>query len=212
MEMEEVNLKEEIDRFTKLDNLSIWILVISGVIILFSAFAPLIFTQVSSNGIIFSDTGQIGDTLSGLMTPFIAISGVLLTFLAFYIQFKANKLQRNQFRIELDEQRKQFIKTQFENQFYEMLRLHKENVSEIRINIPTKGYDITGRQVFEWIKLEFELCYYVAKKTFTGTDIKALINEAYGIFFHGLYYENLAEADFFVTLEKIRQTVTNQSL
>jgi hypothetical protein len=43
----------------------------------------------------YKETGQVGDTLQGLMGPLIAISGVLMTFLAFYIQYKANKLQQS---------------------------------------------------------------------------------------------------------------------
>lgn len=41
----------------------------------------------------FSETGQIGDTINGIMGPFIAIAAVLLTFAAFYIQKEANDIQ-----------------------------------------------------------------------------------------------------------------------
>ena len=107
------------DKNTKLDGLSITILIISGVVILFSFFSPMIFVQDSVFGLDFKTTGNIGDTIGGIMNPFIAISGVFLTFLAFYIQFKANRLQRELFRQELDYNK-------FENQFYEMLKLLKD--------------------------------------------------------------------------------------
>ncbi|PAM94686.1 hypothetical protein B4N84_11980 [Flavobacterium sp. IR1] len=46
----------------------------------------------------FTTTGPIGDTIGGLMSPFIALTGVLLTFLAFYMQIKANQIQIIQFK------------------------------------------------------------------------------------------------------------------
>ncbi|WP_373060417.1 hypothetical protein [Zunongwangia sp. H14] len=45
----------------------------------------------------FTETGQIGDTIGGILNPFIALAGVLLTFLAFYMQIKANQIQITQF-------------------------------------------------------------------------------------------------------------------
>jgi hypothetical protein len=195
---------KEIDKLTKWDSLSISILIFSVILILFSFFSPLIFTNHQISEFQFSDTGQIGDTLSGLMNPFIGIAGVFLTFLAFYIQFKANKLQRTQFKLELTQQQSQFKKSQFENQFYEMLRLHKENVNEIRITNPKKGYDLTGRQVFELFKLEFEVCYHIARKSFPDESIKTCVNEAYGVFFHGIHEKNLDQHAYFGILYKVK--------
>lgn len=100
-------------------------------LLIFSLFAPLIFTQPFL--VDFSDKGPIGDTIGGIMNPFIAIIGVLLTFLAFYIQYEANNKQVNNFKKDFDAQNVRFEKSQFESQFYEMLRLHKENVNEMRI-------------------------------------------------------------------------------
>lgn len=70
----------------------------------------------------FTDTGQIGDTIGGIMNPFISIAAVIVTGLAFYAQYQANKQVKDQF----DRQR-------FENQFYEMLRQHKENFKNIQV-------------------------------------------------------------------------------
>lgn len=67
----------------------------------FSFVAPYLFTL--STGVLrlqFDQTGPIGDTIGGLMNPFIALSGVCVTFLAFYMQFKANNIQVRNFRIE----------------------------------------------------------------------------------------------------------------
>lgn len=201
--------------FSNLGGFSITILIISVLMIGFSFFAPRLFVQESDNGIDFSNTGQIGDTIGGIMNPFIAISGVLLTFLAFFIQFKANNQQREQFRLELGAQNEQFKKTQFENQFYEMLKLHKDNVNELEINmikyIRNRQREderieelVRGRRVFDFLIKELELCYYIAKNNFPDENYKIWFNEAYGIFFHGLNNKIKNQHQFFKDLVDVR--------
>lgn len=81
------------------DSITRIILFFSILILLFSFFSPRIFTSPSSNiKLDFTTTGPIGDTIGGLMSPFIALTGVLLTFLAFYMQIKANQIQIIQFK------------------------------------------------------------------------------------------------------------------
>ncbi len=200
------------DKNIKLDGLSIAILIISGIVILFSFISPMIFVQESVLDLDFSLTGSIGDTLGGIMNPFIAISGVFLTFLAFYIQFKANRLQRDLFRQELDYNK-------FENQFYEMLKLHKDNVNEVQIDdvklfthikhngekeIDRVEKTINGRKSFEFLKNEFEILYHIAKKHMANEEPKKWVNIAYGIFFHGLNEFDLSKHDFFKDLSEIK--------
>ena len=76
--------------------LSKCLLAIAVIMILFSLFAPIIFTNYYSKWN-FAETGQIGDTIGGIMNPFIAIGGVCATFLAFFMQIQANKIQSDQF-------------------------------------------------------------------------------------------------------------------
>lgn len=151
---------------------------------------------------------EIGDMFGGTMAPFVGIGGVIFTFLAFYMQKRAN-----------DDIRKQFEEQQFDAQFYEMLRLHKENVNEIEIiakdiNINTntsetfhikgnlsflkhnfsvnKPNNITnirkyrGREAFRIMKNEFEI-YYSEAKTIKLNDIdEDDFNAAYELFFWGV--------------------------
>ncbi|WP_188626351.1 hypothetical protein [Pedobacter quisquiliarum] len=125
------------------------LLLAAVMLILLSLLAPFLLTRsAASDGFDFSKTGPIGDTISGLMNPFIAMSGVIVTGLAFYIQYKANKQQREFFEKEqksnkillqdqIYNQNRQNQIQQFESQFYEMLKLHRENITEMKIN----GYD-----------------------------------------------------------------------
>lgn len=196
----------------ELSKISKWILRISFVALAFSFIAPYLLTKFSI--IDFTGTGEIGDTLGGIMNPFIALGGALLTYLAFYMQFKANKIQReqfnvqienekNQFRQEIKEQNEQFLKSQFENQFYEMVRLHKENVSEISINLKSSYFSgsqtvhsddkITGREVFKYLLEEITLIYWITKSFYKKTSPDYIINIAYGIFFHGNKFDEKLE-------------------
>lgn len=66
--------------------------------------------------------GSLGSFLGGILGPLFALLVGVFTFLAFYVQFVANKEIQEQFKIQ-----------QFENQFYKMLDLHKANVDELKI-------------------------------------------------------------------------------
>ena len=87
--------------------------------ILFALVAPWLFATHSSSIAFNSETGAIGDTF-GIMNPFIAIAAALITFAAFWVQYQANQSM-------LNENRKQQIITRF----YEMLKIHRENVKEL---------------------------------------------------------------------------------
>lgn len=69
---------------------------------------PFAFTQSD-----IPNYGIVGDTLGGLLNPIIAIPATLLTFLAFWVQYKANEQQKRDLQIE-----------RFENKFYAMLQIH----------------------------------------------------------------------------------------
>lgn len=172
----------------------------------FSFLAPWLLTKYSI--VDLTKTGEIGDTLGGIMNPFIALAGVAITFLAFYIQFKANQYQKEQFleqlnidkeqfKLELELQREQFNKNKFENQFYEMLSIHRENVS----NLSTQGikfgldniqlterlsHEISGIKSLPYLLSEFELCLSLANKHFTKDNLKFRVNKAYHLFWQGI--------------------------
>lgn len=63
----------------------------------------------------FTGTGQIGDTIGGIMGPFVAIAAAGLTFIAFWVQYKANIQQRHDIAIE-----------RFESNLFEMIHIQQE--------------------------------------------------------------------------------------
>lgn len=94
-------------------------------------------------GIDFSSTGPIGDTIGGIMGPFIAIAAAGLTFIAFWVQYKANIQQRHDIAIE-----------RFESNLFEMIHIQQEVINGLRY----KGGDcnhnsvsLSGRDVFQFV-------------------------------------------------------------
>jgi hypothetical protein len=182
-------------------------LIFAALMIVGSCIAPFVFTRKSINDDFnFTNTGQIGDTIGGLMNPFIALAGVIVTGLAFYIQYKANEQQRTlflaeqeenkaQLQLQIDEQNRQNKIARFESQFYEMLTLHRDNISEMEVS----GYDFnednsklvrfekntSGRKIFVTMQKELE-CIIAIYKGVTGGLTKEGFDQSYQIFFEGL--------------------------
>ncbi|WP_343665367.1 putative phage abortive infection protein [Chryseobacterium mucoviscidosis] len=218
--------KDQVDEFkTHLSKEDIWMVLIACIFILISFCTPFVLTRSSiTDDFNFTNTGQIGDTIGGLMSPFINLSAVIVTGLAFYMQYKANKLQvkifrkqleetQNQFKSEQEKQDKNSRKQQFESQFYEMLRLHKENVNEIEIDAKQRiekieapvtkddrpkvyyeylDYKIAKRNAF--VEMLKELEFLISKLELSDSPKLTLesYKNIYEIFFWGLAgYESL---------------------
>jgi len=153
-------------------------LIISGSVIAFSFFAPYFLVQpAKSLNLNFTDTGQIGDTLGGIMNPFIAIGAAILTFLAFFIQYQANRDVQKQFNVQ-----------QFESQFYEMIRLHRANLDEMDIANKIKGRKCFVRMFNEFKFIYLKLFYvYNNNETYKRMLSKEdLCHITYNIFFFGV--------------------------
>lgn len=100
---------------------------------------PFLFTR--DGCLDFSNTGPIGDTIGGTMGPFVAIAAAILTFLAFWVQFKANEQQRKDIALE-----------RFESNFFELLHLHQEITNELLLKCYVNNYDCIeekGKDVFQ---------------------------------------------------------------
>lgn len=160
----------------------------------------------------YEKKGQMGDAFGGTLGPIIAWAAAILTFLAFYIQYEANKVQRRQF----EQQAEDTMIERFENRFFEMIRIHRANVDEQ--NIQNK---ITGRKVFTTYYFELRYIYYVLEKSYDESNEKVYINKegltnlAYLIFFFGIGHAtksvfehvtpNYYEAPFFkVAVERLQ--------
>lgn len=143
-------------------------------LILLILFFPYLFTTRSLLNIDFSKTGEIGDTIGGILSPFIALAAAILTFFAFWVQFKANEQQKIDLKIE-----------RFENKFYELLRLHKSNIEELQI-----GKKLSGRKSFVHLFYELRLCYIICEQIIENMGIRDIkidvMDLSYKIFFYGI--------------------------
>ncbi len=130
-----------------------------------------------------TETGPTGDTFGGTLGPAIAWVAAFLTFLAFWIQYKANNIQRTQ----LNNQSSDTAIERFENRYFEMIRIHRENVAEQNI----QGV-VFGRKVFTTFYFELRyLCFvledfYQKHPPATPLTLKERTNLSYLIFFYGI--------------------------
>lgn len=197
------------------DTLSWWLIVLAVILALFSFVSPVIFTQ---HGVVdFSNTGQIGDTIGGIMNPFIGLVSIIVMFLAFYMQFKANKIIQYQFE-----------KSQFESQFFEMLKTHKDN-SNIIIKTHYESEDGKGfgeeaayrqwlearKKGFEYLVKQINSEYDKFKEEDARGEHKVIFNNAYSSLWedsYGHYFRHLflivrfvvSKSESFLTYEEKR--------
>lgn len=142
-----------------------YLILLAAGFILFSFFAPAVF-----------------DEHSGIehMLPFVAIAAAILTFLAFLIQHQAN--------VQLSNDNK---KQQLERQFYEMLKIHCDNVKNLHAESlytnPTTGNHsqktATGHDFFKCLLEEFDLIY---AKIYESEKKEDIFYKAYRTFFFGI--------------------------
>ncbi len=156
-----------------------WILWSSVLFVIAILFFPYLF---SNNKLVHLDENahNIGDALGGIMTPFIAIVAAGLTFVAFWVQYEANQQQREDIKRE-----------RFESRFYEMLRLHRDNVSEMEIGENSKGRKALMRMFFEfkYVYFAYELWHNQRVhmgKIDTPLSKEILLSISYRTFFHGI--------------------------
>ena len=128
-----------------------WVFLILGIVIL-SYF--LLKSSLDGFGIglktetDYEITGQFGDFVGGLIGTFFALAGTLLIYLSFREQTKENK------------------RNAFESSFFEMMRIYRDNINELRYR-KYKGDDYIiyeNRQVIREIFEEFIECYREVRK------------------------------------------------
>ena len=153
-----------------MEKVSKWIVVILIAYFIFVVASPIIFTQqtpqwlidIFGKKIVFSsNSGNIGDTI-GIMNPFVGIFAAVITFVAFWVQYKAN-----------DVLKKDTLKKDATDKFFEMLRMYNENVKELNFTCYLDEFT----SVFK--------TYRLINKIPLG-ETKEAIKAAYKIFFWGI--------------------------
>lgn len=141
-------------------------IIISAVICCF----PYLFTN--SDIFNFSESGQIiGNTIGGIMSPYVAICASFLTFLAFWVQYRANVLQREDMK-----------KERFENNLFRYFQMLANQLADI--NLPQIG---NNKQSFHFMFYEFKcICFYLQRHQISkDKDKNEVFRCAYNIFING---------------------------
>lgn len=140
----------------------------------------------------FSSTGEIGDTIGGIMGPFVAIAAAGLTFIAFWVQYKANIQQRHDIAIE-----------RFESNLFEMIHIQQEIINGLVIEYRNHHNNIEkkiGRDVFQYTYEEMPIRIYVGDGTASyklkdalenDNEVKMRLDLTKGLWFLDHYYRHL---------------------
>ncbi|MBL0017612.1 MAG: putative phage abortive infection protein [Bacteroidetes bacterium] len=129
----------------------------------------------SGEGTGFGNFGPVGDYFGGMMAPFIGLIGAFLTFAAFYIQYQTNVSQNARLdkqEKDLEEQKERQRIDRFEQRFWDMLRIHRENAGTLKTkakpfeyssnqHIPNWGVEkeFTQNEIVKLYTTEFELIF-----------------------------------------------------
>lgn len=178
----EINEKEK--RYLKTGLYLILIIGLFSIIVI-----PWAFTRKFWSVVDYNSTGAIGDTINGIAGPFIALIAAVLTFIAFYIQYRANIQQREQFTLTLEKQDNEYKEQQkiwqierFENKYFELIRMHRENVSEIVL-----GQDY-GKKIFVVMIREFRCILKIAKEVADKKKINFTKEELFIISYYAFFF------------------------
>lgn len=145
MEVEQKNQEREFnwERFPN----TRWHYLIFSLFILFALGSPILFTQLKSCVSFTNDTGVIGDTIGGIMSPWINLLAAFLVFVAFKAQIHANRDQRERLDKQEIEFKKEQERAQKRENFNTLLLLIKDVQNDYR--------EINQNSEFERFSSEF---------------------------------------------------------
>ena len=140
-----------------------WVLVSSSLIILIFLI-KLIFNGyfIVGNSLQMEATGQFGDFIGGVV-------GTIFSGLGFYFLYLTLVDQRISISNQNDaitNQKDAFEKERFEAKFFDLIKLHRDNIIDEKYNIYIDGEKIAleGRKVFNAIYKEFQECLAEVKR------------------------------------------------
>lgn len=165
----------------------------------------------------WSTRGEFGDLFGGLNTLFSGLAFSALIY-AIYLQHKELKLQRIELKqtrkelegqkLQLEAQNKTMQKQNFENTFFELLRLHNELVRSIELPSKSHGEIIftKGRNCFKYFYKRFRSHFTVFSDTSDKLDQISRTNDK-------LFEEHQADlGHYFRNLYNIIKFVKNSSV
>src|SRR5687768_9418480 len=104
-------------------SLVVWLLIICGLITIYLLISTWFdgFRIWGSNPVQYDVTGQIGDFIGGVVGTIISGAG----FYFLYLTLRGH-------RIAFEEQGKAFERERLESKFFDLIKMHRENVAELK--------------------------------------------------------------------------------
>lgn len=132
-----------------------WIIFLIGFLALISVVCSLVIPKIIISYILeekpeldFSQAGAMGSAISGIMIFFATLAGVLVTFLAFYIQFRANREQIEQFDKTLNNEKQKMVSEE-KRIAYNHLKMLSVDLTNIISDVQNKA-----ERIKEYVDLE----------------------------------------------------------
>lgn len=189
--------KTEIDETGQFTKGQIWTILLVSLVTLLLAFFIIPYLVTTKSWLWHYDdaTGVMGDTIGGIAGPIIGLTGVILTFIAFYIQYKANQIQlkslKDQFNFAVKNDRQTKVQ-QVENNFFRMIDYHNQNVNQLKIpNLNTSKNDIfEGRRAFVQFKIQIHRLLKLVNDVNIENDLNLnkdqILDITYIVFYYGI--------------------------
>lgn len=127
------------------------------------------------------DLDLLSNSIGNIVGTLVAMLAAFLTFIAFWVQYTANKQQWHSIQID-----------RLENRIFELLNLHKQNTNELQIRAYSGNevVIISGRNIFPFLFDEFRNIYLLLSNLDSFQSKKNIVQIAYTIYFIGIKDEN----------------------
>lgn len=124
------------------------------------------YTYNGRGPILIDKSGEVGDFIGGVIGTIFSLAGFFMLFLTLVDQGKSFRLER------------------FESKFFELIKLHRDNIDEISINMFKSGGRgkvkvFRGRNCFRYILEEFGYCQSEIAPFFEGVQIDDIYVETF---------------------------------
>jgi hypothetical protein len=161
----------------------VWIFAIiaSGLFYYFLFYTGIKFFWVDKGEFVLANEGQFGDFIGGVIGTIFSAIGFVLLYLTLTEQRKSLIEQRNSLneqRKAIEEQKKAFTKERFESKFFELIKLHRDNVSELKYIKYIDGEDkvFEQREVIKIIFEEFIECLREVRRYVKAIDLENIMS------------------------------------
>ncbi|MDD5183817.1 MAG: putative phage abortive infection protein [Paludibacter sp.] len=146
------------------------LLIFVGITVSFIFFRNLSleYTVNGNSELLLDKTGQVGDFIGGVVGTIFSLAGFAILIITLSAQTQVSYTE------------------QFENKFFELIRLHRENLNEISITRKSKNeegtlidFKFTGRQVFKIVLDDFLTCRNELRQYFHKFELHEIYENEY---------------------------------